>query len=426
VIIGDFGFAKSGADLTNSLVGTPLFSAPEIATTMDAGPYTAKIDIFSIGMTFYRMVVGKYPWVPRTREELRRLMNEQTGKNLPFPTDVPLPEATKDFLRKTTEPNPELRPNLDQLFNHAIFVEDMSMNLIAGLRSVMFFGNKVITDKLFDENKAKALGNIEFLNLDEVDHNDVPQLLSYPTAPYSILSISKASVVNLKPALDALYHEKQVAYFVFISGQELTELERLIPESGQLASQLIKVIALLLTKKALLLNTAIVRYLTEGSRTQNIPNFNAFVGSPECETILAELFEDNGLLNDCLENLKNQITANPELAHSPEYSDYFLIVDNQELPLDHLNEIITEKADLLNAFKTDIYEWMNHGERCMMARGLAKIKISLEEQDYLPSSTPSGGSFDWYALEDILHQETESPDTMLTIVKQMVSGSAFV
>lgn len=57
--IADFGFACEadikGKTLIRECVGTPLFMAPQLLENL---PYTAKSDIWSIGMMFFLMIFG--------------------------------------------------------------------------------------------------------------------------------------------------------------------------------------------------------------------------------------------------------------------------------------------------------------------------------------------------------------------------------
>ena len=52
VVIGDFGFAKQGVEVTKTRLGTPITMAPELLTTKE-GSYTNKADLWSIGVCFY-------------------------------------------------------------------------------------------------------------------------------------------------------------------------------------------------------------------------------------------------------------------------------------------------------------------------------------------------------------------------------------
>ena len=60
--IGDFGLAKKNKHINmknSSLVGTPLYMAPEILKSMN---YTSKCDIWSLGIIYYELLHGCIPW----------------------------------------------------------------------------------------------------------------------------------------------------------------------------------------------------------------------------------------------------------------------------------------------------------------------------------------------------------------------------
>lgn len=61
-IIGDFGLAREARNLAFSLVGTPVTKAPEILESHGDTAYSSKVDIWSIGVTFYWMIFGHIPW----------------------------------------------------------------------------------------------------------------------------------------------------------------------------------------------------------------------------------------------------------------------------------------------------------------------------------------------------------------------------
>jgi serine/threonine protein kinase len=52
IVIGDFGFAKQGVDVTKTKLGTPITMAPELLSST-GGVYTNKADLWSIGVCFY-------------------------------------------------------------------------------------------------------------------------------------------------------------------------------------------------------------------------------------------------------------------------------------------------------------------------------------------------------------------------------------
>ena len=70
-MIGDFGFAKSGQDMAETKLGTPLTMAYEILTSnSDNLYYTNKADLWSIGVVYYEMLFGKTPFFGFTIPDL--------------------------------------------------------------------------------------------------------------------------------------------------------------------------------------------------------------------------------------------------------------------------------------------------------------------------------------------------------------------
>ena len=70
-MVSDFGFATeidiTGRMLMKECVGTPLYMAPQLLRKQ---PYSAKSDIWSIGMMYYEMIFGKTPWPCRDMNSL--------------------------------------------------------------------------------------------------------------------------------------------------------------------------------------------------------------------------------------------------------------------------------------------------------------------------------------------------------------------
>lgn len=108
--ISDFGLSTCGTGLAASFVGTPMYTAPEVMRVgFGYNPslvqYDSKIDLFSLGLCFYRMVMGKYPYKIEklTRETLFDAIVNHVGCNLDFTSDVPVSEFSKQLMREMTE-----------------------------------------------------------------------------------------------------------------------------------------------------------------------------------------------------------------------------------------------------------------------------------------------------------------------------------
>ena len=73
--ISDFGFAvKSKYGFKDRInVGTPLYMSPE---SLKKSYYSAKTDIFALGVILYEMVEGKTPWESKHEKELLEKIKE--------------------------------------------------------------------------------------------------------------------------------------------------------------------------------------------------------------------------------------------------------------------------------------------------------------------------------------------------------------
>lgn len=67
--IADLGSSKIVINglMAKSVIGTPSTKAPEI---LKHYPYGFEVDIWSIGIVFYHMLYGRYPWRGDTEEDL--------------------------------------------------------------------------------------------------------------------------------------------------------------------------------------------------------------------------------------------------------------------------------------------------------------------------------------------------------------------
>ncbi len=58
--IGDFGLAIKKSQNLQSNIGTEMYKAPEIGQ----GYYTTKVDMWALGIIYYRMIFGESPKIP--------------------------------------------------------------------------------------------------------------------------------------------------------------------------------------------------------------------------------------------------------------------------------------------------------------------------------------------------------------------------
>lgn len=122
--VADFGFAVkvdiAGRQLIRECCGTPLYMAPQL---LERREYTAKSDIWSIGILAFELVFGKQPWPCRDCNSYL-----QNIKNMPlkFPFDKTISEEYKDFLRRCLKVNEDDRIGWDEVFKHPVLTKKMN------------------------------------------------------------------------------------------------------------------------------------------------------------------------------------------------------------------------------------------------------------------------------------------------------------
>eukprot|EP01124_Arcella_intermedia_P028361 TRINITY_DN5746_c0_g2_i1.p1 TRINITY_DN5746_c0_g2~~TRINITY_DN5746_c0_g2_i1.p1 ORF type:complete len:1015 (-),score=249.61 TRINITY_DN5746_c0_g2_i1:64-3108(-) len=82
--ICDFGFARVEEETMKSILGSPLYMAPEILL---GRTYTNKSDLWSVGCIFYEMLMGRTPLSPVSMTHLRQLASDDSPI-MDFPVQV--------------------------------------------------------------------------------------------------------------------------------------------------------------------------------------------------------------------------------------------------------------------------------------------------------------------------------------------------
>lgn len=116
--IADFGFACKadilGRQRLTDICGTPIYMAPQLLRNQS---YTAKSDIWSLGLMLYEMVFGYPPWPCRSMHEY---LNAVLHTPLKFPYNAKIGVNTKDFIKRSLVHNEDRRMSWKEVFEHPL------------------------------------------------------------------------------------------------------------------------------------------------------------------------------------------------------------------------------------------------------------------------------------------------------------------
>jgi serine/threonine protein kinase len=129
VVIADFGLArnaKTARQVFSTQCGTPSYVAPEILL---GKPYTPAVDVWSIGVILYTLLIGSFPFANDDQQTLFRIIcSGQMDTSQPEWGQVS--DEVKDLLKGLLDVNPASRLTAADALNHTWFTanKDCSSN----------------------------------------------------------------------------------------------------------------------------------------------------------------------------------------------------------------------------------------------------------------------------------------------------------
>lgn len=117
--LGDFGLSCkfTNQELSTRKCGSLMFCSPEILSTPEFDPFAA--DIWALGITFYYMATGHYPFLDQPVEKLR---DSILSSQIDFTQDEVHPKI-QYLIKKMTTRNTIFRPSTSQLLKFTIFTQ---------------------------------------------------------------------------------------------------------------------------------------------------------------------------------------------------------------------------------------------------------------------------------------------------------------
>ncbi|KAG2383318.1 hypothetical protein C9374_004655 [Naegleria lovaniensis] len=117
--IGDFGLATTveyDGERKKTICGTPNYIAPEVL--MNKG-HSYEVDIWSIGVILYTMLVGTPPFETKdVKETYKKIKHNDYG----FPEGLDISNKAKNLVRKILRRNPDDRPTVKEILLDPFFV----------------------------------------------------------------------------------------------------------------------------------------------------------------------------------------------------------------------------------------------------------------------------------------------------------------
>lgn len=114
----DFGFARVMSNNTmmlTSIKGTPLYMAPEL---VQEHPYNHTVDLWSLGIILFELVVGKPPFYTNNFFSLIQLIVKDTVKYPPY-----ISPTLRSFLKGLLTKSPSQRLDWPRLLDHPFLQE---------------------------------------------------------------------------------------------------------------------------------------------------------------------------------------------------------------------------------------------------------------------------------------------------------------
>ena len=112
---------NEGEKLTTKY-GTLSHMAPEIFD--DQIGYSYEVDIWSLGIIIYELLIGKLPFNPKDGLTIYEIIK---SNDYSFPEDTIISNSAKNLISQILNSDPSKRPSLDQILNHDFFKQGTSI-----------------------------------------------------------------------------------------------------------------------------------------------------------------------------------------------------------------------------------------------------------------------------------------------------------
>ena len=404
VVIGDFGFAKSGIEITSTKLGSPLTMAPEIMMAGSKSSYDSRVDIWSIGVVFYNLLYGDVPWQVETQDQLKEQITMASGESLFMPSHPQVSNQCKQLLKKMIEIDLEKRIGWKELFAHPLFelkigsyesleVPPSPSDALEIKRSIMFRPHEDSVDALFKRNQevqdtatpSRKRGIFQTL-VKVFDLNNV---------------MSKSDQKKNEQCIDRYFHEKKTINFIFLTSRKLIKIyKQFITKSPDFFEPFF-ILSLLLTKKAERMHSKLAISLSNKKNIFELQGFDTFVDSSEGQKILEELLQEHVVYDSTLTKLCD-ITPQLIRAQKAAVGGLMAICKTASLPVRSLTPqlrstfaMLTQTYSILAKLAGDLASKLDEY--------YAKAFLCVEHEKAFAACRSDGSTFDWQLFDGRVH-----------------------
>lgn len=395
LIIGDFGFAKSGADMASTKLGSPITMAPELLNAGSVVRYTNKADLWSIGVCFFQTIFGKPPFNAKNLNELKTLVKTKSGKNLVFPSNPPTTEECKEILRRLIEPDPKKRIEWTEFFQHSLFFKHENDEQKVDMKSsVMFRNHEDKVNQLFQKNQNKKQTEIELVDPLEIqlemnDDDEDPEAAAAKKE-------EELKEKSINQARQRYTHEKKIIVFIMHTCRKLRNLAK---QRGHLeqASNSLMFSGLLLLKKGIVKNEEAINTIKHQINSFRLPKFDYFLETNNCKKIMKELSKDNKLYYTLLSHLQKKLQSEIGVS-DPRAKDLYTLSINTDATLKELQPELAREMSYLVEFHAQKGHTLVNEIKRELSIGLCDLFLSVHsEKEFV--FMKQGIPFDWHQFE---------------------------
>jgi serine/threonine protein kinase len=394
LIVGDFGFAKSGHEMAQTKLGSPITMAPEMLLAQNTKNlvYTNKADLWSIGVCFYQMIFGQLPWEVSDLDDLKQKVQTDSGKNLQFPIDkCPITQECKDLLISLLEVDPVKRIEWDNFFNHKVFAiheqkKQQKENALKMRTSVMFRNNEENVKKLFEQNKKD--------NTDTVELAQEPEDIKLgPQSAQALKNADEMTLEKIKERVLSRYtHEKKTIVFFMYTCRKLRNLAKDRATFKKAANGLMFV-AIMLLKKGIIMNQKLVDSICKNQNEFGIEGFDKFPAEDKARLVEELESKDSILYTRLFSHLKDKLKE--EVGEKePRAGEILKLVDDPSTKVATIEPELRKDTFYLVQYFSKSLNTFSNTQKYEMMMALAHLYTAAHHESYI-TYLQEGVPFDW-------------------------------